>query len=216
MMEQEWQEPDAVLERSVSMPVELSDGRVVTLQGKPDKHIRLEPSGDAPGQWILIDYKTIDVLSSKPKLHWIWQTNVYAQMLRHNGILIDRIFIQQIGMSDARRVEVDMKPAAAVLSYIRVRLEKHMGTFDGTFTMENLPPMLNPVDDPDDVWLCNSGWCPVEKVCKAKAKEDLIRDAEREYSGIAGRPGQDSVSGGEPAKVPAPRKRRSRKTETVS
>ena len=132
MMEHEWQEPNAVLEQPVSMPVTLSDGRVVVLQGKPDKHVRLEPSDEHPGQWILIDYKTIETLASKPKVHWTWQTNVYAEMLRHNGILIDRIIIQQIGMSDARQVKIDVKPSEAIMAYVRFRLEKHMGSFDGT------------------------------------------------------------------------------------
>lgn len=177
MMEHEPQEEAAVLEQTVRMPVTLSDGRVIEMQGKPDKHVKLEPSEEHPGQWILIDYKTISELTSKPKLHWIWQTNVYAEMLRHNGVLIDRIIIQQIGMDDARQIDVDLKPSEAIRDYIRVRLDKHIGSFDGSFTFTNLPPMLNAVDDPTEVWLCNSGWCPVERECKQLAKEELIEHA---------------------------------------
>jgi hypothetical protein len=115
-----------------------------------------------------MDYKTVKDLEARAKSAWTAQLSCYAWMLHElYKLTVTRAFVDQIHLMDLRRVEVPLWSLEDTAEYIKIQAEKFIGVFDGTYNMDNLPPMLDPVADKDLYWLCNSGWCPVEKECKA-------------------------------------------------
>lgn len=128
------------------------------LRGTPDKVL--------PSKKLLIDYKTIKEIVSTPKAGWTPQLSCYRWMLHHNGIEIERAIIQQVSMKVPARIEIDLWPLDATEQYIMSRALRFAPVLDGSITLDNLPPMLDPVLDADQVWLCNSSWCPVQYQCK--------------------------------------------------
>ncbi len=170
IMERGAHEPDAVLETSLSCEVKLLDGRTVTLKGTPDKVV--------PSQRLLVDYKSIDVVTDTPKDYWIAQLSCYRWMLAQHEIPIDRAYIQQISMKTTKRLWLDLWPLDKAERYIQERAAKFAGVVDGTYTLENLPAPFNFTLEADSTWQCGplrngDVWCAVQQQCMARLRLDM-------------------------------------------
>lgn len=184
-------EPDAILERRVRVWVTLPDGRRMQLAGKPDKVV--------PSQNILLDYKTLAEIKRQPKDSWVPQLSTYRFILStpHEYLVedtsdwveegpmdISRGQIVQLTMGDAAKLELNLWPLDATLDWIRGRMAQHVGVYDGTYNLENLPPVLQ-VGLDSDSYLCfgrrdkvskreiSRPWCNTFKLCRQKAREGI-------------------------------------------
>jgi hypothetical protein len=193
-LEIEEHEPGSLIEVPLSIPVELSSG-MATLQGRADKVL--------PGEGHIIDYKTTNKPITRPKDGWYSQLSCYRWMVEQQfeGVEIDRctmrvlyvpddaemIEIFESGdrelmlsmVADMRDIELQLWPRDKTERYIKGRMERVIGAMDGTYSLDNLPGMLDPLFDSDLYWLCleqkngKMPWCPVAGQCKALAREGM-------------------------------------------
>lgn len=166
MLENLKHEADAVLEKRFKALLPLGDGSGVWMFGKPDKIV--------PSKTRLIDYKTLEEVKSTPKDGWTPQLSSYRWLLGKNGIEINEAVIQQISMGKAKRLPVEMWDLDYTEEWLRGRMSMFKGTLDGWFSLDNLPPMLDFILDPN-AWLCRKqkdgkAWCPVQAQCFAHAR----------------------------------------------
>lgn len=203
-------EPDAICERRVRVLVDLLDGRQMWLSGKPDKLVpsqslivdyktlkELKGPNSPKDSWTpqLSTYRWM--LSQDHE--WLDEEALEDEKLRlgrrltleeesrfwhpEEGFLYERAQIAQLTMEAAGKVELRLWPLDATASWVRGRMRGHFASvFDGTYNLDNLPPVLQ-VGLDSDTYLCwgrrdkktgkeiSRPWCNVYQSCRAAMKE---------------------------------------------
>jgi hypothetical protein len=159
--------PNVIRETKRAVMVRMEDGTQAPLYGTPDKVVTENR--------LLVDYKTmadlldLDTEKGQKKLRgWTQQLSVYRWMLAKNGLPVEKAIIQGIHMKEPFRLEVPLWSMKKTERYLQFQMPRWIPVFDGTYNMDNLPPILYPEkpEDEDIYWLCNSSWCEVSYKCK--------------------------------------------------
>lgn len=140
--------PDYIVEKSMAIPWEMNDGKILLLGGKPDVII--------PNLKWLNDIKTCKVwkiIFDPDKEEWTKQTNIYRFMLLDKGIKIERItvvafYLDWIESQSLKRhdypkesimeYEIDVWPIQETFEFICDRMQKHYEC--ETIPDDELPP----------------------------------------------------------------------------
>jgi len=183
MLEDEEGEPNGVREQQIGVNLTMPDGSSLQVLGTPDKILYFEN-----GSWLLVDYKTVEDKLIDPTTErdrekfrskvrgWTAQLSCYRWMLHKHGKSVDRAVIQMIAMTKPARVQIELWSLEDTERYIRSHVQRWKGVYDGTFNLDNLPPMLDPDFDRDIFWLCQvPGWCEVMSDCFQAREVELAQ-----------------------------------------